>query len=318
MAIPLLIIVGPTGSGKTDTAVLAARELGGEIITADSMQVYQGMDIGTAKPTQEERQGIPHHLIDVVAPDAEFSVAEYVALADRIIAEIRQRGHVPIIAGGTGFYINALVDRWAFPPQPADLAFREELKEEAQRLGLEVIHARLREVDPVSAARLHPNDLKRVIRALEVYHLTGQPLSTYEYKPGMASPDSPYRARFFGLTVPREVLRERLEQRVHTQLAAGLLEEVRRLYEGGYGPDLPAMKGITYRQLVGYLRGDYDFATAIELMVRDNRRYAKRQYTWFNADVRIRWIDILAAGGPMGAAEQIVAAWRAWVEEMTT
>lgn len=308
MAIPILVIVGPTGSGKTDTAVLAARALDGEIITADSMQVYRGMDIGTAKPTAEERHGIPHHLIDVVDPDEDFSVTEYVTQADRLIAEMTLRGKTPIVAGGTGFYINALVDRWEFPPQPADVAFREELHALAAREGVEVVHARLRVVDPLTAERLHPNDVKRVIRALEVHHLTGRPLSTFAYKAGADKP-APYRPLLFGLTMPREILNERLAQRVHTQLAAGLLEEVRRLYEGGYGPELSAMKGITYRQLVGYLRGEYDFATAIELMVRDNRRYAKRQYTWFNADPRIQWIDILAVGGPAAAAEQIVAAW---------
>ena len=314
MAIPILVIVGPTGSGKTDTAVLAAKALGGEVITADSMQVYRGMDIGTAKPTPEERQGVPHPLIDVADPDAEFSVAEYVALADRVIAGIVARERVPIVSGGTGFYVNALIDRWEFPPQPADFALRERLKEVTEREGVEALHDRLRAIDPVSADRLHPNDVKRVIRALEVYELTGRPVSSYEYKPGEGARPGPYRALMYGLTLPREVLNERLEKRVHAQLAAGLLEEVRRLYEGGYGPDLPAMKGITYRQLVGYLRGEYDFDTAVELMVRDNRRYAKRQYTWFKADPRIRWIDILAAGGATAAAEIIVNAWREWVQ----
>lgn len=312
MAMPILVIVGPTGSGKTDTAVLAALALGGEIITADSMQVYRGMDIGTAKPTPEEQRGVPHHLIDVVNPDEEFSVAEYVALADRIIAEIAGRGHVPIIAGGTGLYINALIDRWEFPPQPANFELREQLKDVAEREGPEALLERLRAVDPASAERLHPNDVKRVIRALEVHQLTGRPLSSYDYKPGEGARPAPYRALIYGLTLSREVLNARLEQRVHAQLAAGLLEEVRRLYESGYGPELSAMKGITYRQLVGYLRGDYDFDTAVELMVRDNRRYAKRQYTWFKADPRIQWIDILTAGGPAGAAEIIVEGWREW------
>ena len=311
----MLVIVGPTGSGKTDTAVLAALALGGEIVTADSMQVYRNMDIGTAKPTPEEQRGVAHHLIDVVNPDEEFSVAEYVALADRVIAGIVGRGHVPIVAGGTGLYVNALVDRWEFPPQPADFALRERLKELADREGPEALFERLRAVDPASAERLHPNDVKRVIRALEVYELTGRPLSSYDYKPGEGARPGPYRALIYGLTLPREVLNERLERRVHAQLEAGLLEEVRRLYEGGYSPELPAMKGITYRQLVGYLRGDYDFDTAVALMVRDNRRYAKRQYTWFKADPRICWIDILAAGGPAGAAETIVEGWREWMRE---
>jgi tRNA dimethylallyltransferase len=315
MAIPLLVIAGPTGSGKTDTAVLAAQALNGEVVTADSMQVYRGMDIGTAKPTPEERQGIPHHLIDVADPDEEFSVAQYVALADATIAEMVARGKTPIVAGGTGFYIHALVDRWEFPPQPADTAFRQRKQQEAERLGAETLLAELRAIDPASAERLHPHDLKRIIRALEVYHLTGKPRSAFQYKPEAGEASGPYRALWYGLTMPREVLNERLERRVHTQLDAGLLEEVQRLYAAGYGPDLPAMKGITYRQLLGYLRGEYDFATAVELMVRDNRRFAKRQHTWFNADARIHWIDILAVGGPAGAAARIVADWQAWRQE---
>ncbi|HEY3417392.1 MAG TPA: tRNA (adenosine(37)-N6)-dimethylallyltransferase MiaA [Armatimonadota bacterium] len=312
MSIPLLVIVGPTGSGKTETAVLVARAVGGEIVTADSMQIYRRMDIGTAKPTVEEQQGIPHHLIDVAEPDEAFSVTRYGELADAVIADIAGRGKVPIIAGGTGFYIQALIDRWAFPPQPSDRALRDRLAAEAEAQGVAVLHARLREVDPLSAERLHPNDLKRIIRALEVYELTGRPLSSYQYRPEVGE-EGPYRAEQYGLTLPREMLRDRLEQRVHAQLAAGLLEEVRRLYAAGYDPELPSMKGITYRQLLGYLRGDYDFQTAIELMVRDNRRYAKRQLTWFKADPRIRWIDIQAAGGPAGAAEIILTGWRAFI-----
>ncbi|MHB9025984.1 MAG: tRNA (adenosine(37)-N6)-dimethylallyltransferase MiaA [Armatimonadota bacterium] len=310
MAIPLLVIVGPTGSGKTDAAVHVARAVGGEVVTADSMQVYRRMDIGTAKPSVEERQGVPHHLIDVAEPDEAFSVTRYVELADAVIADIVARGNVPIIAGGTGFYIQALVDRWAFPPQPSDRALRDRLAAEAEEHGVAALHARLREVDPLSAARLHPNDLKRIIRALEVYELTGRPLSSYQYRPEAGGDTGPYRPDMYGLTLPRDILYDRLEQRVHAQLAAGLLEEVRRLHEAGYRHELPAMKGITYRQLLGYLRGEYDFQTAIDLMVRDNRHYAKRQLTWFKADPRIRWIDIQAAGGSAGAAEIIIAGWR--------
>lgn len=315
MRIPVLVIIGPTGSGKTDTAIEVAKAIDGEIITADSMQVYRGMNIGTAKPTPAEQQGLPHHLIDVADPDEDFSVTRYVALADAVIADLQRRGKAAIVAGGTGFYINALVDRWAFPPQPADTSFRKEMAAVAEREGVELLHTRLAAVDPVSAERLHPNDVKRVIRALEVFHLTGRPVSSFDYKPGETSPNSPYRPLFFGLTLPREILHDRLAQRVQTQLDAGLLEEVRGLYDGGYGPELSAMKGITYRQLVGYLRGEYDFATAMSLMVRDNRRYARRQYTWFNADPRISWIDILAVGGPHAAAMPIIAAWQAFLAE---
>jgi len=306
MPIPLLVIVGPTGSGKTETAVLAARALGGEILTADSMQVYCGMDIGTAKPTAAEQQGIPHHLIDLIAPDEEFSVAAYVALADRLIDEIRARGKVPILTGGTGFYISALIDRWTFPPQAADTALREALRQEADQAGGAVLLARLREIDPITAARLHVHDVKRIIRALEVHQLTGQPLSAFQHKPAGDAPGR-YAPMLYGLTIPRETLYARLALRVQQQLDAGLLEEIRGLYAAGYGPELSAMKGITYRQLVGYLRDEYNFDTAVELMVRDNRRYAKRQYTWFNADPRIRWLDLSVCGGTEGAAREIVA-----------
>jgi tRNA dimethylallyltransferase len=310
MTIPLLVIAGPTGSGKTDTAVLVAQAIDGEVVTADSMQVYRRMDIGTAKPTPDERRGIPHHLIDIVDPDDEFSVADYTARADAVIRDMQARGKVAIVSGGTGFYISALIDRWEFPPQPPDFALRERMRQLVREEGEVALHQRLRAVDAASAARLHPHDIKRVIRALEVYQLTGRPLSSYQYKPGDAAPHGPYRPLLYGLTMPREQLYERLARRVHTQLDAGLLEEVRRLYEHGYAPELSAMKGITYRQLLGYLSGAYDFSTAIELMVRDNRRYAKRQCTWFNADKRLHWIDILAVGGPAGAAEIIMQGWR--------
>ena len=314
MTIPLLIIAGPTGSGKTATSVLLAQALHGEVITADSMQVYRRMDIGTAKPTLEERQGIPHHLIDLVEPDEDFSVTEYVAQADKVIAELHATGKTPIISGGTGFYISALLDRWEFPPQPPDGAFRAQMRAVAQQEGVEALHRRLQAIDPASAARLHANDVKRVIRALEVYALTGRPLSSFHYKPADAARPGPYRALYYGLTLPRDVLNARLETRVHDQLAAGLFEEVRRLYQAGYSPELSSMRGITYRQLAGHLQGEYDFDTAIELMVRDNRRYAKRQYTWFKADPRIQWIDIIEAGGPEGAAEIILAAWERFVK----
>jgi tRNA dimethylallyltransferase len=217
---------------------------------------------------------------------------------------------VPIVAGGTGLYVNALIDRWEFPPQPADMTFRERLQEEADHIGFAALHARLRAIDPATAERLHPNDVRRVTRALEVYELTGRPVSSFQYKPGEGSQPSPYRPLMYGLSVPRDILYDRLERRVHQQLEAGLLEEVRRLDEAGYSPDLTSMKGITYRQLLGYLHGQYDFSTAIELMVRDNRRYAKRQYTWFKPDPRIHWVDVTEAGGPAGVAEIVTQGWR--------
>jgi tRNA dimethylallyltransferase len=303
MSLPIIVIAGPTGSGKTATAVNVALAVGGEVVTADSMQVYRGMDIGTAKPTPAEQRGVPHHLIDVAAPDDPFTVAHYVVLADAVIAGIAARGRVPIVAGGTGFYISALVDRLQFPPAPDDTSFRDALAGEDPA----ALHARLAAIDLAAAARLHPNDVKRVVRALEIFHLTGRTQSSFEVKPAA---DGPYAAQWWGLRVARDVLHDRLARRVHEQLDAGLFEEVRALHEAGYAHTLPSMKGITYRQLLGHLRGEYDFPTAVELMIRDNRRYARRQYTWFNADPRIRWID-MDAEGAVGAAGIIADEWRA-------
>lgn len=273
------------------------------------------MDIGTAKPTMEEQQGILHHLIDVIDPGEEFSVAQYVAAADECIQDIRARGKTPIVAGGTGFYIHALIDRWAFPPQPADLSFRQQMRTLVEEQGPEALHQRLAAIDPVSAARLHANDVKRVIRALEVFELSGKPVSSFEYKPGESAVASPYAPCLFGLTIPREELYARLEQRVHAQLASGLLQEVQTLTARGYGQELSSMKGITYRQLLGHLQGEYDLPTAIELMVRANRRYAKRQFTWFKVDQRIQWLEILMEGGAPGVAEIILRRWRQFLEE---
>lgn len=315
MTIPVIVVAGPTGSGKTDTAVILAELLHGEVITADSMQVYRRMDIGTAKPTLAERRGVPHHLIDLVEPDVDFSVSEYVKLADKVIADLHAVGKVPIISGGTGFYINALLDRWTFPPRPVDELFRQEMRIIAENDGAKALHDKLAIIDPVTAERLHVNDIKRVIRALEVYELTGKRLSEFHYKPGETSDAVlPYQPFYFGLTLPRDILYQRLENRVQEQLAAGLLEEVASLLENGYHAELPSMLGITYRQLAGYLQGKYDFPTAVELMVRDNRRYAKRQYTWFNADKRIRWIDIIETGGSAQAAKIIIESWQHFLE----
>jgi tRNA dimethylallyltransferase len=302
--IPVVVIVGPTGSGKTDTSVKLALRIGGEIVSADSMQIYRGMDIATAKPTMAERRGVPHYLFDVAEPDDDFTVTDYVELADKAIADIHHRGKIPIIVGGTGFYIHSLIDRYCFPPRSDNYDFRDEMKAFADVEGNLALHEKLRAVDPESAERLHSNDTFRVIRALEVYHLTGKPLSSFNQKDNT---NQIYKPLFFGLRMDKELLYARLEKRVYSMLASGLYMEVRRMHAAGYSHDLTSMKGIAYRQFCGYMRGEYSFEKAVELIIRDTRRYAKRQFTWFNPDERINWIDIIKCGGPENAVNEIIS-----------
>jgi len=297
----LVGIVGPTATGKTAVGIELAKLLDGEIISADSMAVYKGMDIGTAKPTPEERAAAKFHLIDVVYPDEEFSVAEFKRLAEEAIADILSRGRVPLLVGGTGLYVKAVTGGLNIPTVGPDRELRERLKAEAAEFGGEYLLERLRAVDPVTAARLHAKDLKRIIRALEVYALTGLPISHFHKRAGAA--EAAYRAALFGLSVSRPALYKKVEDRVDQQIAAGLVEEVRGLLNRGYSPDLPSMKGLGYKQIAGYLLGDYDLQTAVYLLKRDTRRFAKRQLTWFRADPGIRWIDVEGRSAPEVAAE---------------
>lgn len=286
---PLLIgVVGPTATGKTAVGIELAKRIDGEIVSADSMAVYRLMDIGTAKPKPEERQGVAFHLIDVVWPDEEFSVASYRRLALEVISRILSGGKVPILVGGTGLYVKAVVGDLGIPEVPPNRALRERFRAEAESLGNMHLFERLKAVDPVTAGRLHPNDLKRVIRALEVYELSGVPLS--QHRSLKCGPGCD--VALFGLTMSRQALYKRIEQRVDEQIARGLLDEVKSLLEKGYSPDLPSMKGLGYKQIAGYLRGEFDLDQAIQLIKRDTRRYAKRQFTWFKSDPRIQWIDV--------------------------
>ncbi len=300
--IPVVVIVGPTGSGKTDTAVELALRINGEIVSADSMQIYRGMDIATAKPTASQRRGIPHYMFDVANPDDDFTVTDYVEQADAAIADIYQRNKIPIIVGGTGFYIHSLIDRYSFPPRSDNYDFRDKMKIVADSEGNIALHDRLRAVDPESAERLHANDTFRVIRALEVFHLTGRPLSSFNQKNNGINI---YKPQFFGLKMEKDILYALLEKRVYALLASGAYMEVRRMHNSGYSHDLTSMKGIAYRQFCGYIRGEYSYQKAVELIIRDTRRYAKRQFTWFNPDERIHWIDILECGGSENAAIKI-------------
>jgi len=286
----IIVLVGPTAVGKTQASIALAKKCGGEIVSADSMLVYRRMDIGTAKPTMLERQGVPHHLIDIIDPDEPFSVADYQRVAFTAIDAILARGNTPILVGGTGLYVQAVTDRYDFSPSSTDWNLRRQLEEEARLCGNAHLHDRLAVVDPVTAARLHANDRRRVIRALEVYLQSGVPLSESGKKQDEA--DSPYCFQLFGLTMERELLYRRIEQRVDKMLEDGLLAEVERLLTAGFSPELFSLQSLGYKQLIAYLRGDYALATAVELIKRDTRRFAKRQMTWFRRDRRIDWYNL--------------------------
>ena len=300
----LLVLLGPTATGKTETAIFVAQSLGGEVVSADSMYFYRDMDVATAKPTPEEQQGVPHHLIDILDPDEPFSVAEYKARAEAAIDDILARGRVPILVGGSGLYIRAVVSAASFTVVPPNRELRQQLAEPAEREGTEALHAPLSEVDPEAAARITPRDRKRLVRALEVYLTTGQPISHLQALDRQRSPR--YNTCQFGLTLPREELYRRIDARVDRQLEAGLVDEVRRLLDQGHTEDLVSMKGLGYAQIARYLRGQCSLEEAVVQLKRDTRRFAKRQTTWFRADARIRWIDVGEVGGPAGAAKIIV------------
>ncbi len=286
---PLIVIAGPTAVGKTAAAIALARALderGAEIVSADSRQLYRGMDIGTAKPTLEERAAAPHHLIDILDPDEPFSLAQYAALARDAIAAIHARGRVPLLVGGTPLYVNALVEGWRLPQAPPDPALRAALETEAARDGLGALERRLVAVDPVAAARGAGN-ARRIIRALEVYEATGLPMSAQE---GKEPP--PYRPLQLGLTLARPALHARIDARVERMIAAGLVGEVRALLDRGYSPDLPALSGIGYAEIVAYLRGETTLAEAIERIKANTHRYVRHQETWLRRNRALERFDV--------------------------
>lgn len=305
---PLLVIVGPTAVGKTAFCIELARRVPAEVVTADSMQVYRGMDIGTAKPSVEERHGVPHHGIDLVEPDEECNVADYRRYALKTIGDIHARGKLPILSGGTGLYVRAVVDEFLFPERGADWEFRRRLEEDAKRLGRAAIHERLRQVDPETAARLHPNDLRRVVRALEVYERTGRPLS--EHLRQARGKGSPFDLLMFGLIRPRHKLYERINERVLDQIRAGLVEEVAALMQRGLDEDDVSMKGLGYKEIIAYLKGKTTLDEAIRILQRNTRRYARRQLTWFRADKRVHWLDLSTFPSLSDAVEYVVDAVR--------
>jgi tRNA dimethylallyltransferase len=299
---PVIAIVGPTATGKTETAIHLARAIDGEIISADSMAVYRGMDIGTAKPSAKDREAVPFYLLDVAEPDEPFSVARFKMLAEEALAAIRGRGHQPLVVGGTGLYVRVLLDDFGLTQTPANPALRARLNAEAQELGAPVLHARLAAADPQAAARIHPNDRVRIVRALEVLELTGIPISVQQAED--AARRKPRPSRKFGLTLPREALYRRIDRRVEAMIAAGLEEEVRRLLARGFSPALSPLQSLGYKEMVAYLQGACDFQTAVEAIKQDTRRFAKRQMTWFRADPEIVWVDV-AEQTPTQTAELI-------------
>lgn len=286
----IVAVVGPTASGKTALSIALAKRLGGEIVSCDSMQIYRGMDIGTAKPDMAERDGVPHHLIDIVDPDAAFDASDYVTAAESAVQDILSRGKTPIFCGGTGLYLDSFL-RGGFCETADSPELREELTRRAEQIGNEAIHAELRAVDPESAEAIHPNNVRRVIRALEVYHATGVTKSQLDRQSREAEPR--YDSRVLAIRfADREQLYKRIDMRVDIMLEMGLLDEVKRLYEAGvFERSRTAAQAIGYKELLGYLRGVTPLEEAVEDLKRATRRYAKRQLTWFGAHKDVIWLD---------------------------
>ncbi|GAB7026297.1 tRNA (adenosine(37)-N6)-dimethylallyltransferase MiaA [Geotalea toluenoxydans] len=290
--IKLVSIVGPTASGKTELAVRLAERFDGEIVNADSMQVYRDMDIGTAKPSADLSSRVPHHLMDIVTPDVNFSASDFRRHAVAAIADIHSRGKRVFIVGGTGLYIRALLQGLVDSPS-GDEQIRGELNELAKEIGNEGLLQLLAEVDPITAERLHPNDRVRIIRALEVYRQTGRPMSQFRQEHGFA--EQMYDCLMLGINVERQELYSRVEKRVDEMIASGLAVEVEELFRLGYARDLKAMRSIGYKEICSFLKGEISLDQAVQLIKRDTRRYAKRQMTWFNKEYGIKWVEYPAA-----------------------
>lgn len=295
----VIAVAGPTASGKSDLGLKLAQRLGGEIVCMDSMQIYRRMDIGTAKPTAQERALLPHHMLDVADPTEAYAVADYAVAAERVIAEILSRGRVPILVGGTGLYLKALMDGLSLGGAGGDERLRAELNALVDEPGgKERLHARLAAVDPETAARLHPNDRRRVIRAIEVYEQTGVPMSRQNH----AAQERPFRVLPLALDWPRELLYARLETRVHRMMEMGLLSEVRALLESGVAPAAQSMQGIGYKELIPAAMGQDDVNRAVWDIIVHTRHYAKRQGTWLRAEPRCVWLDARDADGLLSKA----------------
>lgn len=300
---PLLLIGGPTGVGKTGLSIQVARLLGGEIVSADSMQVYKGLDVGTAKITKQEMGGVPHHLIDILEPSEEFSVARFQQLAREAVDQIHQRGRLPIVVGGTGFYIQALLYDVHFTQQKEDPDLRRRLEDMCRTQGETALHDLLSQKDPKAAKQIHPHNRKRVIRALEYYILTGEPISVHNAREKKRQ--SVYRSLYYVLTAPRSSLYAQIDRRVDQMMANGLCEEARRLYDSTTNRSCTAMQGIGYRELFSFFDGEISLEESIRLIKRNTRHFAKRQLTWFNKEKDIRFLE--RNGGDEADMKQMAA-----------
>lgn len=286
---PMIILAGPTAVGKTAASIRLAKAVGGEIISADSMQVYRHMDIGSAKIRPEEMEGVPHHLVDVLEPEEDFNVVRFQQMAKTAAEEIYARGRIPIAAGGTGFYIQALLYDIDFTENDGDSSFRRELEKTAEEKGGEYLHALLQEADPEAALQIHPHNIKRMIRALEFNHQTGGKIS--EHNEREREKESPYQYAYFVLTDERSRLYDRIDRRVDLMMEEGLLDEVRFLKERGVRRDSTAMQGLGYKELYACLDGEYPLEEAVRIIKRDTRHFAKRQLTWFKRERDVIWAD---------------------------
>lgn len=287
--LPMIVLTGPTAVGKTKLSIALAKAVDGEIISADSMQVYRKMDIGSAKITQQEMQGIPHHLIDVLEPWEDFNVVVFQTLCKECLKGIYERGHIPIVTGGTGFYIQALLKDIDFTENEENTVYRQELERLAKEKGAEALHEMLRAVDEPSAKAIHANNIKRVIRALEFYHLTGQRISDHNEQE--KAKESAYNSCYFVLNDIRELLYERIDMRVDEMLKSGLVEEVKSLQSLGMKKEMVSMQGLGYKEILAYLEGEITLEEAVYLIKRDTRHFAKRQLTWFRRESDVIWVN---------------------------
>ncbi|RHQ17472.1 tRNA (adenosine(37)-N6)-dimethylallyltransferase MiaA [Lachnospiraceae bacterium AM48-27BH] len=287
---PMIILTGPTAVGKTDLSIQLAKAINGEIISADSMQVYRHMDIGSAKVTPEEMDGVPHHLIDVLEPEEEFNVVVFQKLAKEALTGIYERGHIPIIVGGTGFYIQALLYDIDFTENDGDTAIRRELEKLAQTQGAGCLHQMLQEIDPESAAAIHQNNVKRVIRAIEFYRQTGKKISLHNEQE--REKQSPYQFLYYVLDTDRKTLYERIDRRVDRMMEHGLVDEVKHLADMGCTRDMVSMQGLGYKEILDYLSGEITLEEAVYILKRDTRHFAKRQITWFKRERDVRWLEL--------------------------
>ena len=300
---PLVVIVGPTAVGKSEVAIELAKRINGEIVSCDSRQVYKHLNIGTAKPTKEERRKVPHHLIDIIRPDEEFNAFFYAQKARKAISKAHRKKKIPILVGGSGLYARAVIDG-IFLGAGKNEKIRKRLEKEIEKFGSKHLHQRLKWVDLETASHLHPHDRVRIIRALEVHELTGQPISALQKISRGKRPN--YDLLMIGLKRERKELYRRINQRAERMIKKGLVKEIESILKKGFSRDLAALKGLGYKEIIGYLDGEYDLKEAIHLLKRNSRRFAKRQLTWFNQDKRIHWIEIAKKDSTTRVTAQII------------